>query len=182
MAASILDRIAKQQELSFVPPQNFYMAIEKLPDTAFMLQRTQIPVISGDESLMSSGVNPGKSMMPGTGMEYSVLSCDFIIDKYFNNYKEILGWFKGMYAPDDKGVQAYAWKDTTSEITIIGTDSANVPVAHWHFNSAFPISMDGPAFDATMPDVEYLVSNVTFRFLYYKFSTYTNGADNHDNI
>lgn len=182
MADSYLDVINAQTELSFVPPQNFYMAVEKLPSTSFMLQRIQIPVLSGDEMPMSTAMNPGHTMMPGTGMEYSVLSADFILDKHFKNYKEVLQWFKNNYAPDDKALQAVSWSDQMSNITVIGTDSGNTPVCHWNFIDCFPISMDGPMFDATMPDVEYLTSNVTFRFKYFTFSTYTNGTDNHDDI
>jgi hypothetical protein len=182
MADSYLDVINAQTELSFVPPQNFYMAVEKLPSTSFMLQRIQIPVLSGDEIVQSTPMNPGRTMIPGNSLEYSVLSADFILDKHFKNYKEVLTWFKNNYAPDDKALQAVDWADQTSNITVIGTDSANVPVCHWNFVDCFPISMDGPMFDATMPDVEYLTSNVTFRFKYFTFDTYTEGAQDFNTI
>ena len=182
MADSVIDLINSQNELSFVPPQNFYMVVEKLDDTAFYLQRLQIPILSGDEMVQPSPLNPNRTMMPGSALEYSVLSADFIIDKHFNNYKQILQWFKGNYAPDDKAEQWKGWNESMTNITVVGTDSGNTPICHWNFFDAFPISMDGPMFDATMIDVEYLVSNVTFRFKYFQFSTYTNGTDNHENI
>ena len=158
------------------------MVIEKLGNTSFMLQRTQIPILSGDEINLPNPMNSNHVMIPGSSMEYSVLSCDFIIDKHFKNYKEVLQWFKHNYAPEDKAAQWDSWKETTSDITLVGTDSGNVPVCHWNFVDAFPISMDGPMYDATMPDVEYLTSNVTFRFKYFTFSTYTDGTDNQDSI
>ena len=173
---SYQDVLDNQLELSFVPPQNFYMVIERLKGTAFMLQRVQIPILSGDEITQSTPMNSGHTMIPGSSMEYSVLSCDFIIDKYFKNYKEVFQWFKNNYAPEDKGAQWVSWQDTMSEITLVGTDAANVPICHWQFYDAFPISMDGPMYDATMPDVEYMVSNVTFRYKYFTFTPYTNGA------
>lgn len=182
MSNSVTDIIQNQQELSFVPPQNFFMVIERLSGTQFFLQRIQIPVLSGDEIVQSTPMNPNHTMIPGSGMEYSVLSADFIIDKYFENYKQILEWFKGNYAPEDKYEQSLKFSDQVSSITVIGTDAGNDPVCHWNFIDCFPISMDGPMFDATMPDIEYLTSNVTFRFKYFTFSTYTNGTDNQDNI
>lgn len=170
MATSYTSKLTDQLELSFVPPQNFFMVVERLKGTQFMLQRVQIPVLSGDEIIQSTPMNSGKTMIPGSSMEYSVLSCDFIIDKYLKNYKEVLAWFKANYAPEDKAAQWESWDNTMSRITVIGTDSGNTPVCTWDFEDCFPISMDGPMFDATMPDVEYLTSNVTFRFKYFNFT------------
>lgn len=174
--------IHKQTELSFTPPQAFYMHIEKLPSTVFTLQRVQIPVVSGDETIFPSPLNPSRTLMPGSSMEYSVLSCDFIVDKHMSNYREVLQWFKGNYAPEDKAEQAVAWKDTTTLVDVIGTDAANTPLVRWTMHDAFPISVDGPMYDATMPDIEYLTSNVTFRHKYFTFSTYTNGVDDHNTV
>ena len=171
-----------ETELSFTPPQNFFMHIERLKTTAFTLQRVQIPVTSGEEIVQSTPMNPGRTMIPGMGLEYSVLSCDFICDKHFLNYKDIMEWFKGIHAPEDKAAQALDWKDTYSNVDLIGCDAANTPLVRWTFHDAFPISVDGPMYDATMPDIEYLTSNVTFRHKYFTFSTYTNGIDNHDTI
>ena len=182
MAANIEALIAKQQELSFTPPHNFYMVTDRLPNTMFTLQRVQIPVISGDEDLQSNPMNPGKTMIPGDTIEYSVLSCDFILDKHLKNYREILAWFKGNYATEDKLGQAYTWNYTMANVSIVATDAANVPLMEWKFHDAFPISVDGPMFDATMPDMEYLTSNVTFRHKYFMFTTYTNGASDNNTI
>ena len=182
MAANLEELINKQTELSFTPPHAFYLLIERMPTLAFTLQRVQIPVINGDETNQSNPLNPNRTPIPGSGLDYSVLSCDFIIDKAFGNYYEILNWFKGIYAPENKAEQAYTWKDTMSNISVIGTDAANTPIVKWNFVDAFPISMDGAMYDATMPDLEYLVSNVTFRFKYFTFGTYTNGRDNFDDI
>ena len=183
MADSIQSLLNNQVELSFTPPQAFFMVVEKLPSTVFTLQRVQIPVINGEEITMPSSMNPSRTMIPGSGLDYSVLSCDFIIDKHFKAYREILNWFKGIAAPEDKAVQAIKpFTDTMSNINIVATDASNTPIALWNFVDAFPISVDGPMFDATMPDIEYLTSNVTFRHKYYTFTTYTNGASDNNTI
>ena len=170
-------------ELSFTPPQNFYMTIERLKSTAFTLQRVQIPVISGEEIVQSTPLNPGKTMIPGMGLEYSVLSCDIICDKHFKNYKDVLQWFKSIHTSENPAEQwAGSFPNTMSNVDIIGTDAANTPLVRWSFYDAFPISLDGPMYDATMPDIEYLTSNVTFRHKYFTFTTYDNGIDNHDTI
>ena len=180
--ADIQYLINSQKELSFTPPQAFYMFIEKLDHVMFTVQRVQIPVVSGDEVTFSNPLNPSRSLMPGSSLEYSVLSCDFIVDKHLKNYREVLKWFKGNYAPEDKALQAVPWKETMSNVDIIGTDASNTPLVRWTMHDAFPISVDGPMYDATMPDIEYLTSNVTFRHKYFTFTTYDNGIDNHDTI
>ena len=176
MAIDLQSLLSKQIELNFTPPHGFYMVIEKLPTTMYTLQRVQIPVVSGDEFVHSSPMNPTGTMMPGTRLEYGVLSVDFILDKHHKNYREVLQWFKSNYAPDDKQAQSVKWQDQMSDLTIIGTDPSNTPIMQWQFYDAFPISVDGTLFDATMPDMEYLTSNVTFRHKYFTFSTYTNGT------
>lgn len=181
MASNFQEIIDNQVELSWTPPHGFYMVINGYEDLMFTLQRVQIPVISGEDVLQSSAVNPGKTMIPGTGLEYSVLSCDFILDKHFKTYRTILDWMKSNYAPEDLKGQWINWMNTMKDVTVIGTDAANVPLVEWHFKDAFPISVDGPMFDATMPDIEYLTSNVTFKFKYFTNKTYTNGIPD-DNI
>jgi len=176
MATSYTSKLDEQLELSFVAPQNFYMVVERLKGTQFMLQRIQIPVMSGDETVQSTPMNPGRTMIPGSALEYSVLSADFIIDKHLKNYAEVLKWLKANYAPEDAAAQWDTWNNTMSDISVIGTDSGNTPLCLWQFKDCFPISMDGPMFDATMPDVEYLTSNVTFRFKYFTFEPWIDGT------
>lgn len=182
MALNYQELINNQLELSFVPPQNFYMILGRIPTTSYMLQRIQVPVLSADEIIQSNPMNPSRTMIPGSSLEYSVLSCDFIIDKYHKNYKEILKWLKNNYAPEDKERQWDSFASSMSDIDIVATDSANKIIGIWHFVDAFPISMDGPMYDATMPDIEYLTSNVTFRFKYFTFSSFTEGVDDNDPI
>lgn len=186
MAIDLQSLISKQMELSFTPPHAFYMIIERMPVIMYTVQRIQIPVVSGDEMVQSTPMNPGKTMMPGTSMEYGVLSVDFILDKHLKNYREVLVWLKSNYSPDGKGtlstlsgIQDQAtgsWSDQVSNIIVIGTDAANKPIMEWTFYDAFPISVDGPMYDATMPDIEYLTSNVTFRHKFFSFATYTDGV------
>lgn len=182
MAVDLLSLLSKQMELSFTPPQNFYMVIDKLPEIMYTVQRIQLPVLSAEEQLQSTPMNPGKTFIPGEGLEYSVLSCDFLIDKYFKNYRSILQWLKQNTRPENQSSQSVGFGDTLSNITVVGTDAANTPLVHWHFVDAFPISLDGPLYDSTMPDIEYLPSNVTFRYKYFKFGSYNNGTFNHDEL
>lgn len=184
---------AQQTELSFAPPQNFFLAVERLPRLQFTVQQVNVPPISGGEAAIPTRFNSGRAFMPGDTVDYAQLDVTFLIDKHFKTYQSILKWLKGINNPEG-GTQFQDFLDnvetqsntdyakTMSNITLMGTDSANQPVAEWKFFNAFPISVDGPQYDATRQDIEYLTAAVSFRYMYLEFSTYTNGAKNNDTI
>ena len=112
-------------------------------------------------------------------------------------YRQILEWMKGMIAPESYDQFAeYTKKNVTerpdarepgflntmSNISLFAADADLKPLAEWKFFDAFPISLDGPQYDAARQDVEYLTSTSSFKFLYFEHSTYTNGAKNNDKI
>ena len=195
MALNYGDVLSRQPELSYVPPQNFYMIVEKLPQVVFNLQQVTIPPVSGGETQLDNRFNSTRTYIPGDGVDYGQLSCTFIIDKEFKTYRTILEWLKGINAPESsqqygdwiqKNAQfaetTQGFATTMSNITVIGTNSATEPLVHWNFVNCFPISVDGPSYDATAPDIEYLQSTVDFRFHYFEHQTYNNGILQNDKL
>ena len=195
MALNYTDILSRQPELSYVPPQNFYMIMEKLPQVVFNVQQVVIPPVNGGEASLDNRYNSTRTYIPGDGLDYGTLSCTFLIDKEFRTYRTILEWIKAINAPETS--QQYAdWVDShtqfaeqtegfatsMSTVTIIGSDSANRPLVHWTFKNAFPISVDGPSYDATQQDIEYLTSTVDFRFHYFEHQTYDNGVLQNDKL
>lgn len=192
MSQEIQKLLQKQVELSYFTPQNFYMFIEGYPELVYTCQRIQNPVLTGEEELLPNPANSSKVMIPGNSMDYSVLSCDFIIDKDFKNYKSILEWMKFVYTPESGSQVDELYSKRTSNfkgfqrgmsnVRVVGTDPGLNPLVEWNYKDCFPISLDGTLFDSTLPDIEYLTSNVTFRFKYFVFNTYTDGISNQDHI
>lgn len=183
MANTFQDVLARQVELSYVPPQNFFMVIDKIPEVVYTCQQITIPTISTGEATLSNRYNPSKTYVPGDGVDYGNLEVNFILDKHFRNYRSILKWIKGNAVPDDpKQWTVEKFADTMSDITVYGCDSSNMPLIHWNFRSCFPVSLDGAQFDSTQPDIAYLTSNVSFRYHYFTNQTYTNGTLNNDEI
>jgi hypothetical protein len=183
------DVINRQVELSYVPPQNFYMVVDLLPTVTFNAQQIQIPTISGGEALLSNRFNPSKAFIPGDGIDFGNLDVTFLIDKEFRTYLSILQWMKGTYAPETTqqfkeytesrdNISGTKFSKTMSNITVVATDAGNQPLIHWNFYNCFPVSLDGPQFDSTQPDINYLTSTVSFRHHYFTCQTYTNGQLN----
>ena len=190
MALVYSDIINRQVELSYVPPQNFFMVIDKLPSITFNCQQLQLPTISAGEAAMSNRYNPGRTFIPGDGVDYGTLNATFLLDKEFRGYLAVLAWIKGHANPEDTQ-QFVDWVNSNdkfgnmepfsklmSDITVFATDAANQPLVHWQFKNCFPISLDGPQFDTTQPDINYLTSSVDFRYHYFTCHTYTNGKLN----
>lgn len=182
--------MAQQVELSFSTPHNFFMVVENLPEVEFTIQRAQIPTVSTEEAPISTATNPNKTFFPGEGVDYAPLTVDFIIDKHYKNYSSILEWIKACGHPDNFDQYANyvnnsnSIKNTSkfhklfSTITIIGTDAGLTPLIDWTFRDCFPTDLDGPQFDSTLLDIEYLQSSATFRYSYFEFTTYTGGSRN----
>ena len=182
-------------DLSFSPPQNFFMSINNFPELQFTVQRVQIPSVAAEEVLLPNNVNPNKVFTPGEGVDYAPLSVEYLIDKDFKNYRSLLEWVKACGKPE--GADQYNrfitnnevnrlnndnFQNLMSRITITGTDAGLTPLVAWTFEGCFPTDLDGPQFDATVQDIEYMQSAVTFRYRYFTMNTYTNGASNNDAI
>jgi hypothetical protein len=48
-------------------------------------------------------------------------------------------------------------------VSVLQLDSQNQPLLTWTFKRCVPINLTGPKYDATLTDVNYLTSEVTFR-------------------
>ena len=181
MALTYAEVASRQSELSFFPPQNFYLHIDKLSSVSFTCQQVQIPTLTGGEVDLPNRFNSGRVFVPGDSLDYGTLDVTFLLDKQLRNYRQILDWLKSANSPETTDQYDYeAFKDTMSDLTIFAADADNTPLSHWSFKNAFPISLDGIQFDATQQDVEYLVASVSFRFTYFEHQTYTNGTLNND--
>ena len=194
MAISYNTVASRIPELSYVAPQNFYMVVESLPELVFSIQQLQVPNVTGGEVPLPNRLNPNRAFIPGSGVDYTTLDVTFLLDKNLRNYYSVLKWIKAINHPEDheqfsnwvndssKNTSKEGFSKTTSNLTVFGCDAGNNPLLHWNFVDSFPISLDGPSYDATAPNIDYLTSVASFRYVYFEFQTYTNGALNNDKI
>ena len=193
MALSYNSVSARLPELSYVAPQNFYAVAENLPGVVFNLQGLTIPNLTGGEVPLANRLNPSRAFLPGNGVDYAALDFTFLIDKDFNNYRSMVEWIKGINHPENHEqyseytniadqAGSTGWNKVTANITVFGCDDGNNPLVHWNFVDCFPISVDGPTYDASSANIDYITSSASFRYLYFENQTYTNGALNNDMI
>jgi len=193
MALSYSTVSSRIPELSFVAPQNFYAVAENLPGVVFNLQQLTIPNVTGGEVPLPNRMNSNRAFIPGNGVDYTSLDFTFLIDKNFINYRSVLDWLKAINHPEDfdqfndyttsaNAVNKEGFFRTTSNMTVFGCDDGNNPLVHWNFVNCFPISLDGPVYDAASANIDYLTSVASFRYMYFENQTYTNGKLNNDKI
>lgn len=193
MALSYNSVSGRIKELSFVAPQNFYAVAENLPGVVFFLQQLQIPNVTGGEVTLPNRLNSSRAFIPGNGVDYTSLDFTFLIDKDFNNYRAVLDWIKAINHPENfeqysdyttaaNPTNQSGFGRTMANITVFGCDDGNNPLVHWNFVNCFPISIDGPQYDAASANIDYITSVASFRYLYFEHQTYTNGKLNNDKI
>jgi len=194
MALSYNTVSSRIPELSFVAPQNFYAVAENMPSVVFLLQGLTIPNITGGEVPLPNRLNSSRAFVPGNGVDYAALDFTFLIDKNFGNYRAVVEWLKainhpesfdqyGNYTQSANNISSRSdFARTTTNITVFGCDDGNNPLIHWNFVECFPISVDGPTYDATSANIDYITSTASFRYLYFENETYTNGKLNNDKI
>ena len=127
-----------QVELNFSPPQNFFLTAERLPKLVFTIQDFSIPTLSAGETNLPNSINPNRAYLPGDGIDYGTLEVNYLIDKNFQTYREIVKWMKGITSPET-GQQSInyqngiarrqpAFSKFFSNIELFGTDAGNRPL------------------------------------------------------
>ena len=172
--------LKRQSELSFLAPQSFFMVIERLPTTTYFIQNITIPTASAGEAQHPNPHNL-QTFIPGDTIDYVPLDVQYLVDSKMDSYRTIYEWMLGTNAPqgyeqfrnytNDVNSGQEDFQKIMSDIHVYATDPASKPVAKWTFHDAFPIALDGPQFDATRPDVEYIVTTASFRYRYYTFES-----------
>lgn len=189
MALSYKDVAAKQTQLNWAQPHHFYLVIERLPELVYTCQRCTISDVSAGEASLPNRFNTN-IFVPGESLEYGTLAVDIILTNNFSNYRSILEWMKGnqnsetydqsvnyLNSVDKYNAEKHkSFRDHFSDMTVIATDGADRPLCQWNFKHAFPISLGGPSFDASVQDTAFMKSDVQFQFHYFEHQTYTDGA------
>ena len=140
--------------INYLTPIGFKLTInrEKYGNTEYFLTSFSLPEISIGE--IAVPIRNAISYQPGETRQFGALSLRFIIDEDMHNYTEIFNWLQ---------------TNTTEKIEradmILSVMSAhNVVNKQFQFKNAFPISLSGVEFSTQSTDVEYIQSDVSFRY------------------
>ena len=162
------------QNRNYLSPVGFKFTLSKAPKAVFFCNSARIPEISLD---LAKQPNYLKDLdIPGEKLTYGDLTLKFLVDENLENYMSIHNWLTGLGYPEtteqyknlstnDFGQQDI--KENFSDGTLTILNSNYQEVAKVKFKDLFPISITSLEFDATMNDIQYFTSEVSFKYTVY---------------
>jgi hypothetical protein len=150
---------------NFLSPLEFRVAIKRLPNVEFFVQRANIPGISAQPVEVQNPFR--KTFRSPDQLDYSNLDITFIIDENMSNYLEIYNWISDTTFPRDfNEFKRISESDggLDSDITIQILNSHKNLNLEVRFVNCFPISISDIALDTTQPDLIYPEVTATFQY------------------
>jgi T4-like virus tail tube protein gp19 len=163
-------------------PFSWVFNMKRSPSLSYFCQAVKLPDV-----MFETAEAPSPSLLVPEvpdHIKYSDVTMKFIVDINFQNWQEILNWMRGVADPSGKGIVYTQLENATptspytifSDVSVIQLDSQNNPLLAWTFHRSLPIRLTGPQYDATLTDVNYLTSEVTFRITNFSIGVLGGGS------
>jgi hypothetical protein len=162
---------------NYLSPIGFKFILEKAPKVAYLCQSVAIPEIN----LGSVEVPSPFLKYPIEGnINYGILNLTFLVDEDLTNYLQLHNWIRALGVPSTFTERAvfedavkYSRSPADRNIFSDGTISVLTNNLTTNFDVQFidliPTSLSTLEFDATVSEVEFFRSNVSFVYSYYEF-------------
>lgn len=167
---------------NFLSLLGFKFNLARVPKVDFFSKSANIPGINLGVAIQPTYLKD--ISIPGDKLVFDDFRLTFNIDENLENYNLIQSWMRGLGYPES--VYEYSeWKQSdpnnptqdpnVSDGTLIVYNSNFQPSSLVKFQGMFPTSLSDIDFDATQPDVQYVVATVTFKYVLYKIFNYEPG-------
>jgi len=165
---------------NFLSPIGFKFSLVKAPKVSFFSNTAQIPGLTIGVANQPNYLRD--IPRPGDKMEFQDFSLRFLVDENLENYMQIQNWMRGLAFPETrqevfdlrqantKGLQNQDSDNLTCDGTLFVLDSSNNPQFMVKFSDLWPIDLTTLQFDATPGSVDYLTSEVTFKYTIYEIT------------
>jgi len=173
---SALDRVPTNK--NYLSPTGFQFLLKKIPNTEFFVQAANIPGLIIGQAIQPSPFT--NNYFPGDEITYEEFNLRFIVDEDLENYKELYRWITALGRDTDFGkykAELQRNRDinpdtgdlySDASLTILtNSKNANITVS---FFDMFPVALSSLDFDYAATDIEFLTSDVTFRYRTYSIS------------
>jgi hypothetical protein len=162
----------KPRNKNFLSPLNFSFVLKRSPHLNFFCQKVNLPGI-----VLSFLDQPSPLLtLPVTANHptFNDLNVTFKVDEDLQNYLEIFSWIKGLgYFQTNQdyknlsSVNTATGQTVKSDISLVIGDGIKNPNWEIVFHDAFPSALGDLEFDTTDTSVDYITTNVTFKYNYY---------------
>jgi hypothetical protein len=170
--------IEKDDIIDYASPVTYMFVLDKLPKFSHYVTSITYPGLNISELMYATRLQP--ISIEGNDITFEDLTCTFLIDKHFENYKSIYDWIAAMGFPADNSQfedfviksqaenAAPAGKSLYSTASIIHTTSKNNPHMETKFYDLFPVSLSGFEYNQNVTDIDYIKATVTFKYQHYE--------------
>ncbi len=148
--ASLADQ---PKNINYLTGVQFKFELAGYPGVTFFVQGCNLPGLSTQAAQMPFPRQPGIQKNLGV-IEFEMLSIQFLVDEYLENYTAIWDWMMEKNA------------ENTSAILTLLSSHMN-PFLEVHFNAAFPVGLSEILFDSTSLEPDYKVANLTMTYQNY---------------
>lgn len=160
---------------NYMSPIGFTFSIARFPKVSFFSNTASLPEISLGGAEQSNYL---KALThPGDRLEYGELPIQFLVDEDMLNYSLIHNWMTGLGFPetmqqfidvttDENGARDLKLQYSDATLGILNSNYNTI--AQIKFWDIYPTSLSSLEFTATDTDINYLVANVTFSYMYYQ--------------
>jgi hypothetical protein len=144
---------------NMLSPTGFRVTIESptFSNLEYFINKCSLPTISLPEA--DAGFRNYQGFVAGDKVTYDSLDLTFIIDEDMKNYTEVFDWIK---SNANENISA------KYDIILSILTSHNNLNRQIRFVNAIPVSLGGVEFTTQASDIEYLQSNVSFRYDYFE--------------
>ncbi len=154
-------------------PIGFEFSIARFPKVSFFANTASLPSISLGGAEQANYLK--QIMHPGDRVEYGELPISFLVDEDMLNYSLIHNWMTGLGFPqsmkqfidvttDQEGDRNYQLQYSDASLKVLNSNYNTI--AQIKFWDIYPTSLSSLEFNAGESDVNYLVANTTFNYLY----------------
>ena len=182
------------KNINYLTNVQFKFELVDYPGVTFFVQGVNLPGLSTQAAQMPFPRQPGIQKNLGV-IEFEMLSINFLVDEYLENYISLHNWMVGIGFPE-KREQFRTFRDVTSNtpagggtpsVDIIGSttpdralysdaflqilSNKNNPIVEVIFKNVFPTSLSALDFTQTATDVENLVATAEFAYQIYEIKT-----------
>ena len=155
--ASLADQ---PKNINYLTGVQFKFELAGYPGVTFFVQGCNLPGLSTQAAQMPFPRQPGIQKNLGV-IEFEMLSIQFLVDEYLENYTTIWNWMMEKNA------------ENTSAILTLLSSHMN-PFMEIHFNGVFPIGLSELLFDSTTTEPDYKVANLTMSYKNYTIQNLIN--------
>lgn len=160
-----------QFKQNFLSPTGFRFLINRLPHVEFFVQAANIPGISMG---VTEVVNPFKpTYRHGDKLQFDEFVISVRVDQEMKSYTEIFDWMYGLTSPDnfDSYQNLLDGEGAYSDATLTVLNNKQNPAINVKFKNIFPISLGQISMNTTDGDIDYVMTDITFKTDGWTFET-----------